>query len=57
VVIAIIAQALWGLLKTAIKGPLTAGVGAVARRALQSEPFSAGNVGQRQGNDLRILAV
>jgi chromate transporter len=30
VVIAIVAQALWGLLKTAIKGPLTAAVGAVA---------------------------
>jgi chromate transporter len=30
VVIAIVAQALWGLLKTAIKGPLTAAVGAGA---------------------------
>jgi chromate transporter len=30
VVIAIVAQALWGLLKTAIKGPLTAAVGAAA---------------------------
>jgi chromate transporter len=30
VVIAIVAQALWGLLKTAIKGPLTAAVGSVA---------------------------
>jgi hypothetical protein len=57
VVIAIVAQALWGLLKTEIEGPLTAGVGAVARRALQIEPFSARNVGQRQGNDLPILAV
>lgn len=30
VVIAIVAQALWGLLKTAVKGPLTASVGAVS---------------------------
>lgn len=30
VVIAVVAQALWGLLKTAIKGPVTAAVGAVA---------------------------
>ena len=30
VIVAVIAQALWGLLKTAVKGPLTAVVGAVA---------------------------
>ncbi|MGB3635617.1 MAG: chromate efflux transporter, partial [Rubrobacteraceae bacterium] len=30
VIVAVIAQALWGLLKTAVKGPLTAAVGAVA---------------------------
>ena len=30
VIIAVIAQALWGLLKTAVKGPLTAAVGAAA---------------------------
>lgn len=30
VIVAVIAQALWGLLKTAVKGPLTAAVGAIA---------------------------
>lgn len=30
VIIAVISQALWGLLKTAVKGPLTAAIGAIA---------------------------